>query len=420
MCARTQRTALAAAMGLLFALMGGCPFANTSGDPFANDPNSDDPNAVAPGGGSASGDPNAAFVGLSSTPAAVGTGRFDLWKKPGFFRGANMIPYGIDHSPALLTGEREMTAADVAALRAAGANFVQLSLPGIWRETSPYGVNSYDVDSENLGYMDQMVAWAEQAGLYYTIAVRIGPGRVDVAEESESNFSTLWEDATLSGLYGDMLVAIVERYQANTHFVGLAPFVEPTPFALGAPQAHTVSGLRTLMNQRGFSLKTMYEGFIQKIRAVDATLPILVQGPHWSEVHFFELVEPINDAYVVYEPHNYYPWDFTHGAGDSYPGTAWDPTTNQDEYWDKSRLRTYLQPVLTLQTQTGQPIFMGEFGSNKQSDPDTAALFADEISLFNEFGWHFAYWSFRGWDFDVEAMLSATWQFVRQSWQAKP
>jgi aryl-phospho-beta-D-glucosidase BglC (GH1 family) len=65
---------------------------------------------------------------------------------------------------------------DIQDLQALGANLLNASYPGILNEDSPYAVNEM-----NRQYLDNLISWAEQTGVYVVIHMRTGPGRNESA-----------------------------------------------------------------------------------------------------------------------------------------------------------------------------------------------------------------------------------------------
>src|SRR6185369_4462733 len=130
-------------------------------------------------------------AGASAAPApghgaaaAQGSGCPDVtdamtaWRA-GTLRGAN-IWEGRLAPTANQFRDREVgvpvTAQDLAALRSIGANYVQLSVAGLFTEQAPYVV---DPEVERL--VDDFVGLARGAGLHVAIAFRSGPGRNEQA-----------------------------------------------------------------------------------------------------------------------------------------------------------------------------------------------------------------------------------------------
>lgn len=81
-----------------------------------------------------------------------------------------------------------------------------------------------------------------------------------------------------------------------------------------------------------------------------------------------------------------------------YPGKMVLGANHSIVYMDKSKLQsTYFQPVIDWQAKYHIPasrIFVEEFGGNRATK-GLDNYFRDLISIFNEHGWHWAFYSFR-------------------------
>lgn len=141
--------------------------------------------------------------------------------------------------------------------------------------------------------------------------------------------------------------------------------VEPNPLRTQIwDTLQTPEELTAALTAAGIDVNAMMTLFINSIRTVDATLPIVVQNVVWSNPQWWSLMEKQDDPYVVYDFHTYEPFPFTHpgcGAADcegvSYPG----------EYYGQVYDRAFLEEivfagVIAFQQTHQVPIFMGEFG----------------------------------------------------------
>lgn len=356
---------------------------------------SDDGGVPGDGGGSDDG----------GVPGDGGTGSamFDRWRTPSFFRGFDVGYFNY--------GSGTKSADDFLAMKATGANLAQIqSNEGTVDWASPYASNPDGVTS-----LDNMVAWCGQAELYYVIAVREGPGRQSVDLDAED---TIWQNSDEQQSYGQMLADIVARYQGDPYFAAINVMVEPNPLRTEIWNTiQTPEELGAALTAAGIDVNAMMTLFIDRIRAVDATLPIIVQGVVWSNPEWWSLVERQNDPYVIYDFHTYEPVGFTHpdcGAancpGVSYPG----------EYWGQAYDRAFLEQtvfadVIAFQQTHQVPILMGEFGMQYPQAGGVQFL-SDHVDIAISHGWHFALWNYRSdtedptlIDFDYEKFPAEYW-----------
>jgi hypothetical protein len=134
------------------------------------------------------------------------------------------------------------------------------------------------------------------------------------------------------------------------------------------------------------------------IREVDQETPILVNSIGWAYPQQFDVLQPTGDPRTVYTVHFYDPHYYTHqkpGDKVSYPGFR--VPGKQEVAWDKATLETMLAPVRTFQEKHHVPIFVGEFGCARFA-PGVENWMSDQIDLYEQYGWSWAYWAFREWD----------------------
>ncbi len=333
------------------------------------------------GGRSADGD-DSNNNGEPADDGATGSAMFDHWRTPSFFRGFDVGYFNY--------GSGIKSADDFLALKATGANLAQIqSNEGTVDWAPPYAANPDGVTA-----LDDMVAWCGQAELYYVIAVREGPGRQSVDLDADD---TIWDNPDEQQRYGQMLADIVARYQDDPYFAGINVMVEPNPLRMEIWETiQTPEELEAALADAGIDVNAMMTLFIDRIREVDATLPIIVQNVVWSNPEWWSLLEKQDDPYVVYDFHTYEPFSFTHPdcdaadcPGVSYPG----------EYWGQVYDREFLEDivfaeVIAFQERHQVPILMGEFGMQY---PQTGGVqfLSDHVDIALTHGWHFALWNYR-------------------------
>jgi len=114
-------------------------------------------------------------------------------------------------------------------LAALGANYVVLSVPGIFTEKPPY-----QVDTEVQQNLDHLLDMAAKADLFATIAFRTGPGRAEwsLCCNGEADWKgyfndNVWKDSTAQQAWTDMWQTTAERYHNYPNMVGYELMVEP-------------------------------------------------------------------------------------------------------------------------------------------------------------------------------------------------
>ncbi len=344
------------------------------------------------------------FISFGKDIFAQTSARFELWKKPSYFRGFN-----------LTLGPPLKNQQDFIDLSKTGANIAYLACDGFWSVDTPYTESSANIQAT-----DEYISYCHTVGMHYTLAIREGPGRRDVYLETPKTMprSTIWENKAEQQLYGSMLREIVERYKDDTLFIGIAPTTEPDPF-FDSLYFDTTS-LKNLLIRNGVDMYAITKTWVDSIRSASKDLPILIQGPAYASPEFMSLSPIINDPFIVYEFHCYRPHEYVYASDTStlsYPGTYISYLELKFAWFDKLYLKdTIFRYINARQKETGAPIFMGEFGLQfPQNGGDH--LLGDLSSTDIENGWHFAYWEYHApgpaWNYDQ--MPQPYWDTVLHS-----
>jgi hypothetical protein len=309
--------------------------------------------------------------------------KYDLWRIPSFFRGYNILDW------------KPKTLKDFLDLKASGATLAQLACDGFNNALPPY-----DTNQKSMAETEMMVEYCRQAGLYYTIAVRKGPGREDVYYEGQGIVpkSTIWTDNYEQALYGKMLKDIVHRYKDDSLFVGLGLIVEPNPLFDSVYLNSAM--LKPMLANNNINITAIMKQLIDSVRTEDPKIPVLVQNVAYSCPEFYDLMERQTDSYVVYEFHSWRPSEYvndttTNDPNKTYPGNYFSINDFAFKNYNKNFLDSAtFKAVRDFQKETGSPIFLGEFGLLKPQK-DGVSFFQDISDIALEHGWHFALWVWR-------------------------
>ncbi len=285
---------------------------------------------------------------------------FKLWER-GAFRGANVM-------------QAQCTVTDLTVLRSWGANLAEIPVSNVYAPTPPY-----DFQPENLEKLDKAVKAAEAAHLYVALTCREGPGRPDFNRSHE-----IWKDAPAQNAYARMWREVAAHYRGRSSIVGYDLMCEPHPDQEA--------------NQPLGNWNALAKKITAAIREVDKETPILVNSSGWAYPHLFDELQPTGDARTVYTVHFYDPHYYTHQKPLDkvvYPGFR--VPGKQDVAWDKATLEAKLAPVRAFQQKHRVPIFVGEFGCARFA-PGVEQWIRDQIDVYEQYGWSWAYWAFREWD----------------------
>jgi cysteinyl-tRNA synthetase len=295
-----------------------------------------------------------------------------------------------------------------------GANYVNISHPGLFTETPPYVLD--DVIQANL---DNLLAMIAQADMFAVISFRTGPGRAEFSvcclgddwfPESYLN-DRVWEDQAAQDAWVEMWRFTAGRYRDNPVVVGYDLMVEPN-----ANEVLTGEWLdpEDFYAQYGDTLadwNQLYPRLTAAIRQVDGDTPILVGGNGYSGVEWLPYLEPTGDPRTVYLVHQYAPHLYTHQWGDSpecvYPGNCdldWDGQF--DDWLDRAWLDDLLFTVDDFASTHAVPVAANEFGVVRWV-AGAAEFMDDQMDLLEERDLNHALWvwdpAWPAWNEEVNA-----------------
>ncbi|MEE9379882.1 MAG: cellulase family glycosylhydrolase [Hyphomonadaceae bacterium] len=232
--------------------------------------------------------------------------------------------------------------ADFEKLAATGANLVNLSVPGIWQTEPPY------VRDERLvEVLMETLEACRSAGLYATIGFRTGPGRsefifhrgsADSWFPAELIIDDIWRSHDAQMAWGAMCVEAASLIAGRREIAGFTPMVEPEPEMANIDQA---------------VWREMCWQMAPAIRAAAPELPLLISPPGLGNPTNLGVMGQPNVGGIVWNVHDYGPFDYTHQARDSRRVKL--PGDDADEFASSlGKLK---------QVGGGLPLFMGEFGA---------------------------------------------------------
>ena len=317
--------------------------------------------------------------------------KWDLWAGGTRLRGVDLHPCRLFGADSCL---EPITRQDVQDLRDLGANLINASYPGIFALEPPYEVNP-----ETLAYLDDLVGWAEEVNIYVVIHFRTGPGRNEAAIHlARGAIFDVWNDQSAHDAWGDMWRFTAERYGDSPVVIGYNLMVEPHPNVLIDPDgelepvAVQEQAEGTLMDWNAFAAEVT-----AAIREVDPSTPIVVNSLNWGAAEWFPALEPTGDPHTVYSLHAYDPDVYVaQDVGEisiSYPDVVED--YGEEITFDCTWLEANYQPALEFGRAHGVPVYVGEFGAMRWV-PGAVAFLLDQTELFEEYGWNYAVYVWRG------------------------
>jgi hypothetical protein len=283
-------------------------------------------------------------------------------------------------------------------LAALGANYVNISHPGLFTETPPY-----TLDADIQDNLDRLLALIGQADMFAVISFRTGPGRSEFTfvldevgdwfDESYLNDS-VWKDQAAQDGWVAMWRHTAGRYRSNPIVVGYDLMVEPNAnevwLDVWDPQEFYATYADTL-----YDWNQLFPRITAAIREVDTSTPVLTGGMAYSALGWLPYIQPSADERTVYMVHQYAPHRYTHQQADelvfTYPGvfdTDWDGT---DDLFNRAWLENLLSAVDTFAAAHDLPVSVNEFGIVRWV-PGAAAFMDDQMDLFEQHGMNHALW----------------------------
>jgi hypothetical protein len=288
---------------------------------------------------------------------------------------------------------------DFDALAALGANVVDLSHPGLYRERPPY-----TLDEQAAANLDRLIEMAGRADLFVVITFRTGPGRSDFTFYRDGAgvwfdpallVESVWTDPAAQAAWVDMWRDTAERYRDNPAVVGYDLMCEPNGEGVVLdvydPQAFFPQHAGSLLDWNQF-----YPRLVKGIREVDARTPILVSAQGWGAVRWLPSLVPVDDPRIVYTAHQYEPQDSYTMQGPqgshTYPGEFDLNGDGRSERFDRAWLDGLMQIVADYQAGNGVPVSVNEFGVERWA-PGAAQFMDDEMALFERLGMNHSLWA---------------------------
>lgn len=337
-------------------------------------------------------------------PLPEGFDKWDLWTNGTQLRGTNiwsrLVVPDLDGETFLGEGHvgPPYTQADFDALAALGANYVNLSHPGLFTETPPYVL-----DEAVQAHLDRMLEMAAEAGMFAVITFRTGPSRSDFTFyrdgagdwfERDLLREWVWEDSEAQDAWVEMWRYTAERYRDNPIVAGYDLMCEPNSGGIFF-EIYEPGEFLAQYGGSTYDWNQFYPRLVQAIREVDSQTPILVGAQGWSAVRWLEGLELLDAERIVYAAHQYEPqMQYTHQEPweeQNYPGqydVDWD---GEEDDFNRAWLEEFLSAIADFQARSGAPVVVNEFGVVRYA-PDAADFMRDEMAIFEELGVNYALW----------------------------
>lgn len=201
------------------------------------------------------------------------------------------------------------------------ANYVNLSIPGIFSET-PDANGNYPINIATRDNLDRLIDYAEQADLFVVISFRTGPERTKEVFNNEGMLSVLFKDddpdqaiktraVKAQAAWAEMWKEVAQRYKNRIHIAAYDLMVEPE---ISPTQANKWDLFANRM------IKAIRDDFTDtdgQTISGDKNTPIIIGGSGMSSIEGLEKLNTDSISskneykYLVYAVHQYEPTEYT-------------------------------------------------------------------------------------------------------------
>ncbi|HEY4931256.1 MAG TPA: cellulase family glycosylhydrolase [Terriglobales bacterium] len=237
--------------------------------------------------------------------------------------------------------ERYVTRDDIQFLKRAGFNSIRIPIH--------YKYFLSD-DAEGFTWLDRVIGWSHEAGLYVVIDMHCAPGGQTGANIDDSwGYPWIYDSPQAQQLTIDTWKRIAAHYRDSKTVLGYDLLNEPIPHF---PE----------LRKYNSKLEPLYRRIVAGIREVDKNHIVILGGAQWDTN--FEVFGPPFDANVMYNFHKY-----------------WMPPVQSE-----------IQAYVDFRDKYRVPIWMSESGENKD---EWIAQFRELLEK-NQIGW--AFWPYKKMD----------------------
>jgi hypothetical protein len=290
------------------------------------------------------------------------------------------------------------TQEDFDRLAALGANYVNLSIAGLYTVKPPYRP-----DQAAVANLDRLLAMAAKTHLFAVISFRSGPGRSEFSIlrggagewfDESLLVESVWTDPAARLAWADMWRFTAGRYRGNPVVVGYDLMCEPN-----SDDILGVWNPAEFLDQyggTGYDWTAWYPRIIAAIRSVDADTPILVSTLGYGNSAWLPYMQLSEDTHLVYTFHQYSPLKYTHqkvgvDKVTTYPGRVDTDNDDQDEEFDFYWLEDLFAVPRHWMAMNDRPLAVNEFGAVRWA-PEAADYLWNEMDVFEQNGWNYAVW----------------------------
>lgn len=280
-------------------------------------------------------------------------------------------------------------AEDFKTLARLGANYVNLSHPGVFTERAPYRI---DPNAEK--NLDELIRLAKEHNIYVVISFRTGPGRDEAGfdeHETHRAYNDLWKNKDAQTAWVGMWRHVARKYKDHPQVAAYDLMVEPNSNAL-LLKTDNADEFYSRWSGSLYDWNPLANKILKAIREEDGKTPCIVSAMNYGDPNWLDALPNFDDPYIVYAAHHYAPYEYTHAKPNSPPTYPSELGEGDDaEPFNKDWIRRTLRKVAEFKSRTGRPVVINEYGVFRWQNGALRYL-TDEMQIFEEFGVNYAMW----------------------------
>ncbi len=312
---------------------------------------------------------------------------------------------------------------EIKAAKAYGIEFIRLSPDKFSTSHRDFLIGNADdyraLVKEDLEQLKKILDICYQEKMPVVITMLSLPGSRWKQNNQDKDDLRIWKDKKYqmqATLFWQDLAAALKDHPA---VIGYNILNEPHPERIFVPNEVHINAVYQEESQK--MLHALYSRIIKHIRLIDKDTPIILDSSAYGDPQTFSFLIPQKDKNILYSFHMYEPYEYTNHKMNNgkfkYPGQI------NGRQWDKQALKDYMSSVVEFQKKhhiARHRILVGEFGGHRMSS-GLEKYFEDLINIFNQEGWHFAFYAFRedewdGMDYELgtKKLPSSYWQAIER------
>lgn len=218
-------------------------------------------------------------------------------------------------------------------------------------------------------FLDQAIGWARKHKVYLILDLHAAYGaqNPDWHSDSLNGKTGLWTKKSNRHKTYALWEDLADRYKDEGAIAGYDVLNEPV-----------------LQDTR--LLNEFYGESVKAIRRSDKNHILFIEGKHWAQQ--IDVLDDFADDNWVYSIHFYEPMEFSFNLIPlmRYPWHG----------FDKDTLRRRMEGYFRFAQTKKRPVHVGEFGVNyRQGAANEHRYLQDELKCFNDFGFHWNYWTYK-------------------------